>query len=269
MASGLSLLGGDVVFVGKAGDDLWGRMYESDLTAKNVTTNIFFAKGVSTGLVLVTREKNGERSFFVFRGANDKLLKKEVNLSANLIRSSEYVYFSGYSLVANPQKKAILQAVNLAKRYNRKVVFDPGAHNLIKSDFELFKRLLDLCDVFCPNLEEAKTITETNELETAIETLRKKGRLTALKCGKDGCILIKEDEVLRIAGFKINRLDTTGAGDAFVAVLIYGLVKNLPPKTMGKLANWFAARTTSRIGARAFSSKKEIKTYFAHALAKS
>jgi len=104
VASALSLLGAKVLFVGKAGNDLWGKIYEADLTAHSVATNIFFAKRISTGLALVTREKNYERSFFLFRGANNKLLKEEVNLSANALKNSDYFYFSGYSLVSNPQK---------------------------------------------------------------------------------------------------------------------------------------------------------------------
>ena len=261
VASGLSVLGGNVLFIGKAGDDLWGKVYELDLATNNVTTNIFFAKGISTGLAFVTAEKEGERSFRVFRGANDELQAAEVNLSAKLLRRSEYLYFSGYSLVSNPQKEAILHAINIARRHGVKVVFDPGAHNLIKSDFELFKRLLDICDVFCPNLEEAKAITKTNRLETAIKKLQRKDKLTALKCGEDGCILIKEDELFKIKGFRVDRLDTTGAGDAFAAALIYGLLKNLPPRETGRLANWFAAYTVKSMGARTFASKREINSY--------
>lgn len=266
VASALSLLGAKVVFVGKAGNDLWGRMYEADLAANCVATKIFFAKRISTGLALVIREKNCERSFFLFRGANNKLLKTEVNLSANLLRNSEYLYFSGYSLVSDPQKGAIVHAVNLAKRYNLKVVFDPGSYNLIKRDFKLFERLLDICDVFCPNLEEAKVITRTNQLQMTIERLQKRGRLTAVKCGADGCMLIKENEVLEIVGNKVHPLDTTGAGDAFTAALIYGLIKNLSYKTIGKFANWFAAQTVEGIGARAFPSKREIDRYLFHIL---
>jgi fructokinase len=264
VASALSLLGAKVLFVGKAGNDLWGKIYEADLIAHSVATNILFAKRISTGLALVTREKNCERSFFLFRGANNKLLKEEVNLSANALKNSDYLYFSGCSLVSNPQKRAILYAVNLAKRYNLKVIFDPGSHNLIKSNFKLFERLSNICDVFCPNLEEAKMITRTNQLQKIIERLQKRGRLTAVKCGEDGCILIKENEVLEIVGNKVKPLDTTGAGDAFIAALIYGLVKNLPYRTIGKLANWFAAQTVKGIGARAFPSKIGIERYLLH-----
>ncbi len=188
-------------------------------------------------------------------------MKEEVNLSINALKNSDYLYFAGFSLVSNPQRRAILYSVNLAKRYNLKVIFDPGSHNLIKSNFKLFKRLSNTCDVFCPNLEEAKTITKTNQLRKVIERLEKRGRLTAVKCGEDGCILIKENKVLKIAGDKVNPIDTTGAGDAFAAALIYGLLTKLPCKTIGKFANWFAAQTVKGIGARAFPSKKKIERH--------
>ncbi len=57
VASALSLLGAKVLFIGKAGDDLWGKIYETDLVVHSVATNIFFAKRISTGLALVTSEK--------------------------------------------------------------------------------------------------------------------------------------------------------------------------------------------------------------------
>jgi len=149
----------------------------------------------------------------------------------------------------------------LAKRYNLKVVFDPGAHNLVKSDFQLFKRLLDVCDVFCPNLEEAKAITRTNQLETAIERLQKKERLTAIKCGEDGCILINEKQIVKVPGFKAKCVDSTGAGDSFAAALIFGLAKKFSLKNVGQLANWFASQVTTQIGARNFPSKTEIRIF--------
>jgi sugar/nucleoside kinase (ribokinase family) len=164
-------------------------------------------------------------------------------------------------LVPGPQKKAILHAVNLAKRYNLKMVFDPCAHNLVKSDFKLFKRLLDVCDVFCPNLEEAKAITRTNQLEITIERLQSEERLTAIKFGKDGCILINKKEIIKVPGFKAKCVDSTGAGDAFASALIFGLANNFPLKNVGQLANWFASQVTTQIGARNFPSKTEIRSF--------
>jgi len=261
VASALSLIGGKTSFIGKAGDDLWGRLYKEDLSTRGVAVETFFEKGVSTGLALIVIGEKGERSFYVFRGANDRLSNKEIDKSISLLEDSKYLYFSGYSLVANPQRDAILRAVKLAKEHDVKVIFDPGSHNLIRSSFQLFSGLLDVCDIFCPNLEEAKAITRTNNLATTIYELQKKDVFSALKCGASGCILIEQKKCVKIPTFRVDCLDTTGAGDAFIGALIYGLVNHLPLKFIGKLANWFAAQVVTQIGSRSFPTKSRIDQF--------
>jgi len=91
-----------------------------------------------------------------------------------------------------------------------------------------------------------------------INKLRDKVPLTALKCSENGCILINEKNILRIPSFKAKCLDPTGAGDAFTAALIYGLAHKLPLKVTGQLANWFAAKVVTHIGARSYPTKAEI-----------
>jgi sugar/nucleoside kinase (ribokinase family) len=260
-AVALSLLGAKASFVGKAGNDPWGRMYEGNLKSNGVTANMFFENKVSTGLALIALGKRGERSLHVFRGANDMLSIGEINKSRGLLRTSEYLYFSGFSFVSDPQKAAVLHAVKLAKQHDVKVIFDPGAYNLVDANYELFNELLYLCDVFCPNIDEAKATFRTHSLRAVIQELRKANKLTALKCGARGCVLISEAECTRVPGFKVDCLDTTGAGDAFAAGFIYGMVKGLPLFSTGRLANWLAAKVVTKVGARGFPSRTETRSY--------
>jgi len=239
-----------------------GRLYEENLKTKGVTTRIFYHNKLFTGLDLVGLERNGERSFCVFRGANDTLSEHDVDNSIDLIKSSEYLYFSGYSLANEPQRTAILKAAKTAKEHKTKIVFDPGAHNLIRKEPQLFANALDLCDVFLPNLDEASEITHTTNKDEIINSLKNRAPLTAMKCGKEGCILINKKETVKVPAFKAKCVDSTGAGDAFAAALIFGLTNNFPLKNVGQLANWFASQVTTRIGARNFPSKKEIQSYF-------
>ncbi len=261
VAAALSLLGAKTSFLGKGGDDLWGRLYKKDLETFGVKTRIILDRRASTGLALIVSGAKKERSFCVFRGANNRLTAQEIDRWANLITGSKCLYFSGYSLAENPQRSAVLRAVKLAKKNGLKVIFDPGAHNLIKSNLELFTNLLEICDVFCPNLEEAKAITQTCNMETAIHELQGKGKLIALKRGANGCILVENKKRIGIPAFKVTCLDTTGAGDAFAAALICGLVNDIPLQSIGKLCNWFAAQVTTNIGARAFAAKSAISDF--------
>jgi len=249
VAVGLSMLGGKAAFVGKAGDDFFGKLYARDLKNSGVFSKVFFERQSSTGLIIVFVGEN-ERSFLVFRGANDKLSSSDIEKALDLIRNSSFVYFSGYSLVNNPQKNAILRAIDLAKESNVKIVFDPGAHNLVKSKQRLFEKLLGLCDVFSPNLDEALAITKATNIKELIEELKERVPLTALKCGKDGSVLISRKEVVKVESYDVRHLDTTGAGDAFTAALIYGLTRRMQLPSIGKLVNWFAAEVVTNVGSR-------------------
>lgn len=261
VASGLALLGGKTAFIGKAGNDCWGRLYEENLKTKGVTTRIFYEDELFTGLALVGLEQDGERSFCVFRGANDTLSEHDIDKSIGLISRSEYLYFSGYSLANEPQRTAILKAAKMAKEHKTKIVFDPGAHNLIRSEPRLFAKALDLCDVFLPNLDEASEIASMTDKDGIINVLKNRVPLTAMKCDKDGCILISKKRVVTVPSFNVKCVDSTGAGDAFASALIFGLANNFSLKSVGQLANWFASQVTTWMGARNFPSKTEIRSF--------
>lgn len=258
IATALSTLGGKVAFVGKAGDDFFGRLYLQDLKRSEVVPKVFFDESSPTGLVIVFVSRGKERSFLVFRGANEKLLEDEIEKVSDEIRRSKYVYFSGYSLVNDPQKNAILRAIELARRFKVKIVFDPGAYNLVNANRKLFTDLMHLCDVFSPNLDEALAITNTRNLEDLIPELTEKVPLTALKCGMNGCILFGGKNIVKVPSYNVECMDPTGAGDAFTAAIIYGQTHRLRLESTGKLANWFASEVVAHVGSRSFPSKSKI-----------
>lgn len=260
VAVGVSTLGGKTAFVGKAGNDFLGKLYSQELKNRGVHSKIFFERRSPTGLILAFVEGR-ERSFLVFRGANDQISVNEIRQADDLIRKSRYVYFCGYSLVHAPQKDAILRAVELAKKHGAKIVFDLGAYNLVRSEREFFVKLLNLCDVLSLNLDEAQAITRETNTGDMISQLRQKVPLTALKCGENGSILFSQKSVVKTKGYNIKCVDPTGAGDAFTSALIYGLTCRLPLELIGRLTNWFAAQVIRKIGARTFPSKLEIELF--------
>jgi len=260
VAVGISTLGGKAAFVGKAGNDLFGRLYAQDLENRGVFSRIFFDTRSPTGLILVFMEEK-ERSFLVFRGANDQLSVSEVGKANDLIKKSSFVYFCGYSLVHNPQKNAILRVVELAKKYGAKIMFDPGAYNLVMSDRDFFVELLGLCDVVSLNVDEARAITKKNDVRDVINELRQKVSLTVLKCGENGSALVSKENTVKTKGYSVECVDPTGAGDAFTSAVIYGLTRGLPLDSIGRLANWFAARVITDVGARNFPSNSEISNF--------
>ena len=263
VAVGMSLLGLKVAFIGKAGKDPLGRLYKEDLKSNNVTSKIFLDKRLPTGIAIVLNNQKGGRSFLVFRGSNDRLMPEEIESLELLIRSSRYLYVCGCSLVSTGQQNAVLRAVEIAKTYGVKVVFDPGTYNLIIESPRLFKNLLTSSDIFCPNLKEAKTITNTKTLHEAVGSFRNLGhaRLVAIKLGECGSILVSDKATVRTKAPKVRLVDSTGAGDAFVAAVVYGLAQELPLGLTARVANWYAAQLVTSYGARSYPAKDQILAF--------
>jgi len=257
----MALLGLKTAFIGKAGKDLFGKIYEEDLESNNVAAKLFFEEDSPTGIAIVLTEPAGERSFLVFRGANDKLSPEETESCRQLIETSKFLYICGYSLSASDQKTAILKAVEIAKQHETKLVFDPGAYNLIESKPNLFQRLLTSCDVFSPNLKEAMVITNSRTLDACMERLREYSALTAIKLGGKGSILIHGEKTVKTPAFKVKVVDTTGAGDAFIGGIVYGLIQDLPLDLTARFANWYAAQVIKSYGARSYPQKDEILSF--------
>jgi sugar/nucleoside kinase (ribokinase family) len=115
--------------------------------------------------------------------------------------------------------------------------------------------------VFTPNLEEARAITNVTSIDDVVNRLRERAPLTALKCDKNGCILISKENIVRVPSYNIGCVDPTGAGDAFTAAVIYGLTHELPLESTGKLANWFAAELVTSVGPRSFPTKSKISHF--------
>ena len=260
VATALAYLGGRGGIIGKVGKDWRGRLYLEDLERNNISACVSYDNYLPTGLVVVFVDEKDERSFLVSRGASDNLLPEEME-RAGLINNSSYLFVSGLSLVNSLQHQVILKAAEIARRNEVRIILDPGAHNLIVSQAKAFTELLGLSDILCTNLDEAKAITGMAEVEEIISQLRSRFQLMALKLGSESCILADNRKVIKLAEHKVKCVDTTGAGDAFAAVLIYGLSQGSSLEKTGKLANWFAAQVVKGYGARNLPTKAHIRRF--------
>ncbi len=261
VAVGIAILGGKSAFVGKVGNDALGNMYILDLESHGVNPLVFKTDSLGTGITLSLIDSSSGRSFLVYRGANDLLKPEEVTSLSEAIEHSTYLYVSGFSLIKKPQRDAILKAIEIADKSGVKVVFDPASPHLANALKNIFITILSKSYVLSPNLEEAKTLCSKTHVNNIVEFFRGKVPLLALKLGDKGCILATEDELLKISPFHVRCIDTTGAGDAFTAALIYGLCRGFTLKDAGLLSNWFASRIITAYGARSYPTKDEIEKF--------
>lgn len=153
-----------------------------------------------------------------------------------------------------------MKALELAKKHGAKVFFDPGAYNIVASE-RVFYELLDMCDVVSLNVNEGKALTQKTNCRDMLREIGQRVHLVVLKCGEKGSLISYNVSIVETKGYSVKCVDTTGAGDAFASALIYGMTHQLPLALTGKLANWFAAQLTRKVGARSFPSKLEIKRF--------
>jgi len=126
-------------------------------------------------------------------------------------------------------------------------------------------------DVLVGSEAELLAVTGCDQLRTAVETLQQwmplgATRLAAITRGRDGCVLVSEREIVSCPSFAVDAVDPTGAGDAFTAGLIYGLLERLPLPELGRFANAVGALATRRLGARsALPTRDEVLEFIAQA----
>ena len=262
VAVAIAKLGGRVAFVGKAGNDPYGRAYLEDLISGRVTTRITVDPRMSTGLAVCLVEPSGSRTMLVSRGANDHLTKKEVTNALRKMGRSRFIYLPGYSLNASPQREAVLHAARLGHEQQSRVVCDPGASNLIREHPEVFQEAVDRSDIICANFDETRVLAGRVEVNRYAAQLSQKGKLVVVKKGREGCLLASEGQIARIPGERTRTVDTTGAGDAFLGALLYCMSRDLDPVSSAKFANWFASRTTEKLGPRNFPRKRQSRHRF-------
>lgn len=136
VAVNLSRLGGKAAFVGKVGNDYFGKVFTEDLFSSKVIGNVSVSNTKMTGIAVVLVFQNKERSFLVDRGANTGLLYEDIDL--RLIQNSSFIYFTGFSFQDRDASQTVQKAIEEASKKGVAIVFNSGAPNLAKEFRDTF-----------------------------------------------------------------------------------------------------------------------------------
>jgi ribokinase len=167
------------------------------------------------------------------------------DINLDYVSGAEFLHMS--SFVGERSFKAQKQL--LEQLTGVKVSFDPGAIYARKG-LAALKPIIKKTHVMFPNVIEVKLLTGQDYREGA-RTFRKLGvDVVAVKLGKRGCYVTDGKESHLIEPYKVEAVDTTGAGDAFCAGFLYGLIKKKDLYECGRLGNFVASRCISKVGAR-------------------
>ena len=241
---GLARLGLKTGFIGKVADDNEGRFLLNDFKREGVNTDgIIVANEGRSGVVSAYVDKKGERALYVHPSVNDSLIFEEIKLE--YAKRARFLH-----LTSVDEKPFEAQKKLVEERSDVKVSLDPGEIYARKGLTKL-KPLLERSFLVLPSEGELKILTKKGLKEGAKMLIKEGVGIVAVKLGERGCYVTEGSETYLIETFKVNVVDTLGAGDAFSAGFLYGLVKGKDLYECGRLGNFVASRCVTKVGARA------------------
>jgi len=240
-------------FVGKIGNDRFGRLAQDELRDEDVRAVWLHTDTQNTGSVAVWIDHTGQRSMVSGKGADHYLLPSE--LPGQLLRRAGHLHLSAWSFFGDPPRSAARRAAQIAKQAGATLSFDPGSFQLIgETGLETFVSFTaDLgLDLVFPNAEEGEALTGETEPELVCRRLCElyPGAAIALKLDSEGAYYF-EDGVGTHLGPAAGRLvDATGAGDAFAGAFLAARLRGVGAVKAAALANMVSAWVIERVGAR-------------------
>lgn len=181
------------------------------------------------------------------------LAYNELAYSRDLSEDELYGFFSGADICFAPDNEAVLKKL---RGEGVRMVFDIGWDEALR--FDEYRHMLPYVEVFTPNDKEAMLITGTQDALAALESLARDVACPVIKTGKDGCIAMldgKPVEIPAVDGF--TRVDTTGAGDAFLAGIIFGMYQGWEMIDCIRMGNVLGGNAVTALGCLAARKTRE------------
>ena len=246
-----------VVYLGRHGSGRFGDLARAAMQAEGVEMAQAASAGKDTGLCVSLTEASTERTFISHIGAEGDLSAED--LAGVVPRADDYVYVSGYSLLLDGKAQALLDWL-LALPREISVVFDPGP--LVKApDSALMVALLPRIDIWTSNGPEALAFTGAGTLAEALRELNRHlpaEALLVVRDGPNGCWVSRQGKAEHVPGFKVQAVDSNGAGDAHAGVFLAGLAEGLEPAAAARRANAAAALAVTRWGPATSPGSAEV-----------
>lgn len=263
VAMTVSKLGGKSRFISKLGKDAFGDHITEQLEQYGVdTTYLLKTDEANTGLAFVSLKKDGQRDFSFYRKPSADMLLSDTEVKDIPFNKGDLLHFCSVDLIEAPVKYAHKQVIEDAIRQGATISFDPNVRLPLWPDEasckEAIQSFLPLADIVKVSDEELTFITGIKDEQEALQSLFKQ----RVKCviytkGKDGAVLLMKGFNVAHHGFKVEAIDTTGAGDAFIGSFLYQLAElekitdltEEGARDMLTFSNAFAALTTTKHGA--------------------
>lgn len=271
VAIGVARLGHDSGFIGRVGNDAFGHfLHQTLVTAQVDTKSLEFDPKRHTSTVLVSLDLDGERQFdFLVNPSADQFLSP-----ASLPDfGHDILHFCSLALVAPDCRATLTQAMAAMRQAGGTLSFDINLRpQMWSNETQMFDQVSDFArqsDILKMSEEELLWLTQTDDLNSACERLTGfPARLKIITRGADGAIAFWQNHRLTLSGYHVDSIDTTGAGDAFMAGMLAALAGAGWPASTAALSSLLeqasacgALATTQRGALSAFPNNQQLSRF--------
>lgn len=251
-ADTVARLGGSAGFIGVVGDDDFGR----SIIERFERDGVDFSRGIvsqshTTGVAFVSYFSDGSRRFiFHWRDSASGQLGPD-QIDAAYIQSAKWVHITGSTLGVNESCRAAVMRVLELLDPATIVSFDPNIRPevlTVEQIRELCQPVLERANLFLPSASEAMLFTGAASDEAGCRLLAAQGKRVVLKLGEQGCWIFEGQHNERVAGFAVEEIDPTGAGDSFSAALTVALLEGHDLASAARFANAVGALAVTKRG---------------------
>jgi ribokinase len=236
--------GADVSMVARVGNDLFGQATVSNFEQLAIdTTHVRVVEGVSSGVAPIFVDAAGQNRIIVVKGANDRLLPADVDDAAPVLERADCIV-----LQFEIPLETVAHTLRFARSRGIRTIVNPAP--AMPLDFDLLRDV----DYIVPNETEAQAVAgvavaTVDEARACARSLLDLGAQRAIiTLGARGALLATRDGAELVDPFRVDTLDTTGAGDAFIGSFATFLVEGVPEREAVRRANLYAALSTTAVG---------------------
>ena len=229
VAAAVARLGYSSAFMGQVGEDPFGRHLAAVLAAENVNVDgLTFSAEARTALAFVSNTADGDRSFMFYRHPSADMLMRPEDVNTALIDACEVFHYGSITLISEPARSALLTALDQAVARDKFISYDPNLRLPLWGSAAAAKAGmlsgLDYANLLKISEEELTFLTGGDDVAPL---WRERMEMICVTYGPRGAVIhLRDGGRIEHSGYPVRAIDTTGAGDAFVAAMLIGILEN-------------------------------------------
>ena len=270
----LGKLGRKTAFLGKVGEDQFGKLLKETIEEVGVdTTGLRMDQEIPTTLAFVHTFPDGDRDFSFYRKPGADMMLREEEVDYDVIRQAKIFHFGTLSMTDEPVRSATKKALEVAKEAGCLISLDPNLRPPLWKSLDEAKKMMEYgfryCDILKISDNEIQFVSGKEDYDEGIRYLQEKYHipLIFLTMGKDGSRAYYKGMRIEKTGYRVDSVETTGAGDTFCGSALNGVLErgidNLTEKDLTEIldfANAAAAIVTTKKGAiRSMPEQEEVE----------